>query len=339
MLNICLALLPTSNTPSTRNLLGEHTENALKSWLQKQGRDILPESLLITASVLFGWVDPLDLIAVLHISLKMATVERQLQQEEYTDITFLVQGGCCLMEERRYQAQMELSLFSKAIENVYEELNTQYHPCKACSHEMIVDTDFSPSYMAKDNAEREPCRAFNFVPSQPSKATREKCEAWLSMSWQFQAGFPRTQEIPQFHQHISKPNNSFLPLPCLIKPWVSSVTYGDYITASCAVTKPIRLDNPNGFKTKGDKLLDVLKSDFHILQLMKRRAQSEVDMFSEAIACTAGIGCTNDGTCTSSGSAMTYESRLPSNFSDNQSDDWFDDWFNGSISSNASVLM
>ncbi|KAG1843858.1 hypothetical protein C8R48DRAFT_780511 [Suillus tomentosus] len=291
------SLLPTPNTLSTRNLLGEHTENTLKSWLQKQGRDILPESLLITASVLFGWVDPLDLIAVLHISLRVAAVERQLQQEEYTDITFLVQGGRCWMEERRYRAQMELSLFSKAIENVYEELNTQYHP-----------------------------------------STREKCEAWLSTSWQFQMDFPRTQEIPQFHQHVLKPNNSFLPLPCLIKPWVSSVTYGDYVSASCAVTKPIRLDNPNDFKTKEDKPLDVLKSDFHILQLMKRRAQSEVDMFSEAIARTAGIGCTNDGTCTSSGSATTYESHLPSNFSDNRSDDWFDNWFDGSISSNASVL-
>ncbi|KAG1854086.1 hypothetical protein C8R48DRAFT_763769 [Suillus tomentosus] len=232
------------------NLLGEHTENALKSWLQKQGRDILPESLLITASILFGWVDPLDLIAVLHISLRVAAVERQLQQEEYTDITFLVQGGRCLMEERRYRAQMELSLFSKAIENVYEELNTQYHPStwqRTMLRENPVVHVRTPLSVHGDDF------SVNFVRSQPSKATREKCEAWLS-----------------------------------------TVTYGDYVSASCAVTKPIHLDNPNDFKTKEDKPLDVLKSDFHILQLMKRQAQSEVDMFSEAIARTAGIGCTND---------------------------------------------
>lgn len=92
--------------------------------------------------MLFGWVDPLDLIAVLHISLRVAAVERQLQQEEYTSITFLVQGGRSLMEERMYRAQMEVSLFSKALANVHEELNIQYHPRKACSHEMIFNTNF-----------------------------------------------------------------------------------------------------------------------------------------------------------------------------------------------------
>lgn len=90
-------------------------------------------------------------------------------------------------------------------------------------------------------------------------------------------------------------SNTFLPLPCLIKAWVSNVTYGDYISASCVDTNPFYLDKSDSFKTREDKPLDVLKSDFRILQLMKRRAQSEVDMFSEAIACTAGIQCTNDG--------------------------------------------
>ncbi|KAG1888472.1 uncharacterized protein F5891DRAFT_1199178 [Suillus fuscotomentosus] len=133
---------------------------------------------------------------------------------------------------------------------------------------------------------------------------------------------------------VNSRNSSVSPTRIKAQQFISSLALLD----KTLVTKPIRLDNPNDFKTKEDKPLDVLKSDFHILQLMKRRAQSEVDMFSEAIARTAGIGCTNDGTCTSSGSATTYESRLPSNFSDNRSDDWFDDWFDGSISSNASVL-
>lgn len=45
------------------------------------------------------------------------------------------------------------------------------------------------------------------------------------------------------------------------------------------------------------------------------------------------------GACTSSGSASTYESRLPTNTSDDWFDDWFDDSFDGSVSSNGSALM
>lgn len=48
------------------------------------------------------------------------------------------------MEERLYRAQMEVSLFSKAIANVYEELNVQYHPRKSCSHDMILTLIFVP---------------------------------------------------------------------------------------------------------------------------------------------------------------------------------------------------
>ncbi|KIK34498.1 hypothetical protein CY34DRAFT_17684 [Suillus luteus UH-Slu-Lm8-n1] len=337
MLNISSAFLPATNTLSTRYLLGDHTENALKSWLQKQGREILPDPLFIIAFVLFGWVDALDLIAVLHISLRVAAVERQLQQEEYTNITFLVQGGRCLMEERLYRAQMEVSLFSKAIANVYEELNVQYHPPtwqRAILRENpVIHVEMPLSVHDED-------MSVDFDRCQPSKATREKCETWLSTSWQFQTNFPRTQEVPQFHQYVSKTSDdTFLVLPCLLKAWVSNVAYGDFISASCADTKPFNLDQPDSFRTKDDKPLDVIKSDFHILQLMKRRAQSEVDMFSEAISQTAGIRCTDDGTCTSSGSASTYESRLPGNTSDDWFDDWFDDSFDGSVSSNGSAFM
>ncbi|KIK35172.1 hypothetical protein CY34DRAFT_17195 [Suillus luteus UH-Slu-Lm8-n1] len=332
MLNISSAFLPTANTPSTRHLLGDFTENALKSWLQKQGREILPDSLFITASVLFGWVDPLDLIAVLHISLRVAAVERQLQQEEYTSITFLVQGGRSLMEERMYRAQMEVSLFSKALANVHEELNIQYHPP---TWQRAILKENPVMHVEMPLPVNDDCLSVNIDRSRPSKSTREKCEAWLSTSWQFQTDFPRSQEVPQLYKHVSKPNDTFHPLPCWIKAWVSNVTYGDYISASCVDTMPLCLDNPNSFKAKEDKPLDVLKSDFCILQQMKRRAQSEVDMFSEAIARTAGIQCADDGTCTSSGSATTYESRLPSNSYDDRSDDWFDD----SVSSNSSALL
>ncbi|KAG1837204.1 hypothetical protein C8R48DRAFT_680367 [Suillus tomentosus] len=286
MLNISSAFLPTSNTPSTRYLLGDHTENALKSWLQTHGCEILPDSLSITASVLFGWVDPLDLIAVLHISLRVAAVERRLQQEEYTSVTFLVQGGRCLMEERMYRAQMEVSLFSKAIANVCEELNTQYHPPtwqRAILRENPVVHIGTPLSIHDDGL------SVDFDRCRPLQATREKCEAWLSTSWQFQTDFPRTKEVPQFHQHVSK------RILC-------------------------------GHKTFPPRQIQQLQS--------KRGKTAGLAMFSEAIARTAGIRCTGDGTCTSSGSATTYESRLPSNASDDLSDDWFDD----SVSSNGSAL-
>jgi hypothetical protein len=90
-------------------------------------------------------------------------------------------------------------------------------------------------------------------------------------------------------------NDAFPPLPCLIRAWVSNVAYGDFISASRVDTKPFHLNKSDSFKAKEDKSLDVIKSDFHMLQLMKRRAQSEVAMFSEAIARTAGIRCAGDG--------------------------------------------
>ncbi|KAG1889782.1 uncharacterized protein F5891DRAFT_987211 [Suillus fuscotomentosus] len=164
----------------------------------KQGREILPDSLLITASVLFGWVDSLYLIAVLHISLRVSAVERRLQQEEYTSITFLVQGGCCLMEQRMYRAQMEVSLFSKAIVNVYEELNTQYHP-STWQREILRDNPVM--HVGTPLSVHDDALSVDFDRSRVSKATREKCKAWLSTSWQFQMNFPQTREV---YEHVSK---------------------------------------------------------------------------------------------------------------------------------------
>ncbi|KAG1738143.1 uncharacterized protein EDB91DRAFT_1082897 [Suillus paluster] len=43
----------------------EQTEKAMICWLQKQGRDTLPYSHFVTASVLFGWINSHDLIALL----------------------------------------------------------------------------------------------------------------------------------------------------------------------------------------------------------------------------------------------------------------------------------
>jgi hypothetical protein len=79
--------------------------------------------------VLFAWVDPLDLIAVLQVSLRVVAMEEIFQQEELTCVSFLLRGGRCYMEERMHRAQMEVTLFNKAIANLCEEFNTKCRPC------------------------------------------------------------------------------------------------------------------------------------------------------------------------------------------------------------------
>jgi hypothetical protein len=88
-------------------------------------------------------------------------------------------------------------------------------------------------------------------------------------------------------------NDQFFSLPVLMKSLVSSVTYCAYVSTSradCVDTKPLGIGIGIGdsFTAKKERTLDVLKSDFHILELKKHRAQAEVEMFSEAIARTAG---------------------------------------------------
>jgi hypothetical protein len=142
-----------------------------------------------------------------------------------------------------------------------------------------------------------------------------------------------------------------------MKSWVGSITYRAYMStscANCADTKLLGIDTNNSFKAKKEKTPDILKSDFHILELKKHRAQAEVEMFSEAIACTAGPWSEDGelasllqlshtkvslGMCSSYGPDRTYESCLPNN----SSDDWFDDGMGGfstsSASSNASAFF
>lgn len=92
-----------------------------------------------------------------------------------------------------------------------------------------------------------------------------------------------------------QPDNLLISLPRLLKTWVDPVTYRVYMSASLAETKPLCIDNSNGFKQKDKKSLDVLKSDIHILGLKKQRAQAEIDMFSEALARVAEFEGTDDG--------------------------------------------
>lgn len=153
MLNISSGLFSASASfmPSTRHFLAiEHTEHTLKYWLQTQGREIVSPLKCLSYCffsynttlgsrptlchnlrvVWMSWT--LDLIAVLQVSLRVATIERRLLKEQNTIITFLVRGGRSLMEERMYQAQMEVSLFSIAIANLCEELKTRCCPCEPC---------------------------------------------------------------------------------------------------------------------------------------------------------------------------------------------------------------
>lgn len=159
---------------------------------------------------------------------------------------------------------------------------------------------------------------------QPTKAVQEKCYAWLRTSSQSQditqdcnasrilRDFPLISQCPCPHDHILRvspvhitrtqyfdtvqPDNQFIPLPRVMKAWVDNFTYGAYTNASLAeANAPLRPDHGNSFTAKESKSLDVLKSDFHILDLKKQRAQSEVDMLSEAIVRIAEFHHSDDG--------------------------------------------
>jgi hypothetical protein len=104
-----------------------------------------------------------------------------------------------------------------------------------------------------------------------------------------------------------QPDDDFLSLPRLMKAWVDNVMYYAYITASSAEANVlIHTDSHEGFKTKEDKTLDMLKSDLHILDLKKQRAQAEVDMFSKAIARAAEFEFTDDGGLATFPSAFSH---------------------------------
>lgn len=66
------------------------------------------------------------------------------------------------------------------------------------------------------------------------------------------------------------------------------------MSASLAEAKPPRLNTRHSFKAKESKSLDMVRSDIHILDLKKHRAQTEVDMLSEAISRIAESDGTTD---------------------------------------------
>ncbi|KAG2086087.1 hypothetical protein BD769DRAFT_1396993 [Suillus cothurnatus] len=318
----------------------------------------LPGSLFTAACVLFGLVDPLDIKALIEVSLKEDVTQTGLQHEEESCLEYLKRGGRFLMEERMDRAQIEVSLFSSAIANLCEELDVRAH----LDEELDVGAHLDELNVG---AHLAPCRADPKVVTpeavesagachtcvsvngfQPTKAVQDKCHAWLRASSQSQDitqdsnasrilhDFPLTLQCPCLHDHVLRaqysdavqPNDQFIPLPHVMKTWVDNFTYSAYMSASLAESsQPLRIDHGNSFTATKFKPLEMLKSDFHILDLKKQRAQSEVDMLSEAIVRIAEFHRSDDGT------TETDESDSP--------DAWSDDWMSTSSTSSRSISL
>ncbi|KAG2073972.1 hypothetical protein BDR04DRAFT_1115839 [Suillus decipiens] len=318
----------------------------------------LPGSLFTAACVLFGLVDPLDIKALIEVSLKEDVTQTGLQHEEESCLEYLKRGGRFLMEERMDRAQIEVSLFSSAIANLCEELDVRAH----LDEELDVGAHLDELNVG---AHLAPCRADPKVVTpeavesvgachtcisvngfQPTKAIQDKCHAWLRASSQSQDitqdsnasrilhDFPLTLQCPCLHDHVLRaqysdavqPNDQFIPLPHVMKTWVDNFTYSAYMSTSLAESsQPLRIDHGNSFTATKFKPLEMLKSDFHILDLKKQRAQSEVDMLSEAIVRIAEFHRSDDGT------TETDESDSP--------DAWSDDWMSTSSTSSRSISL
>ncbi|KAG1790360.1 uncharacterized protein HD556DRAFT_1446291 [Suillus plorans] len=138
--------------------------------LSTEGHDTLPESLLITASVVFGLVNAHDLMALIDMYLKEVTMHMQLQQEEGNCMIFLLRQGRCLMQDRMYRAQVEVSLFSNAIANLCEELETRNYPIGR-QKPAIVDVKYVGARTVHSSVD------IDYF--QPTQATQDKCNAWL----------------------------------------------------------------------------------------------------------------------------------------------------------------
>ncbi|KAG2739134.1 hypothetical protein P692DRAFT_20756535 [Suillus brevipes Sb2] len=352
MSNIAQVCPSTSHSHVNTHILAiEPTEIALRSWLQTQGAENLPDSLFISATVLFGSVDPYDLISFLDMSLRELAVQTQLQREEENMAVLSMQRGRCFMEESMYRAQMEVSLFSKAMANFSEKLS----PADNSPTSFLALQTLPLNAVGYVGA----CQEFTLANSDCSPPTRYKCMAWLSscrkVSLLTSSHFHDATEVdsasriqlpdcPQYlkeHLHGKStkasttnatrdpPDDKNSYLPGCLKALVDDVAHRTYVSACMAETKksPVRTDDADSFEPE-HKTLDKLKFEFRIMYFKKQRAQAEVDMFAEAIARIAVGG-------TSAGSATTFGSRASDNI-----DDWFDDWNSASsLSSGPSVLL
>ncbi|KAG0697721.1 hypothetical protein DFH29DRAFT_878524 [Suillus ampliporus] len=248
------------DTSSNTHFLGtERTETALISWLQERGRDILPASLYITASVLFGWVDTHDLIALLDMSLREVSMQAQLQQEEERSCAaFCSRGG-------------------NAIANLSEELEIRFSIGSNKPGSTVKDLTYVGACLAPSS--------IMFNQFRPTQATRDKCNTWLNTSSHF-------QDVMGPDSHA---NRTLFGSPQILDDdpylcesfqgtWVDNLTYHAYMSASFAESGSLRINTSDDFKPMESKTMDILRSDIHILGLKKQCAQAEVDMFSEALA-------------------------------------------------------
>ncbi|KAG1869684.1 hypothetical protein C8R48DRAFT_771074 [Suillus tomentosus] len=307
-------LMTCPSTPSKELFLKiEDTEDAIESWLQTHGLEILPYSLFVTASVLFGLVDYHDLTVLLEVSLGLlrnrSNSSKQRRIPRYSlrkEGVVLWRKGCIVLKRNLRSAVIAPKLLPP------------------------VNTSYTGAYQTPSSLN---CKRF-----QPTKETQDKCLAWLITSSPFQDTMEVgsdvsqiTPESPRRHQYPLRHDDQLLSLPRLTNAWIDNVKLGTYMIASYAETdEPLPTDTSNAFTQKEDKTPDELMSVFHILDLKKQRAQAEVDMFSEAIALNAELEFTDDGT--SSGKATMYETHLHN--------DWFNDWFSTlSAPSDASDIL
>ncbi|KAG1892883.1 uncharacterized protein F5891DRAFT_986332 [Suillus fuscotomentosus] len=161
----------------------EHTDNALNQWLQTQGTKVLPDSLFITASVLFGWVDPHDLIALLDTSLRVVTTQMQLQQEEESCTLPFVQKERFLMEDR-----------IKAMANLCEELDTPNHSPMSPVPKTLSSLD--GTYVKDSDSADSNCFKL-------TEGVREKCEAWLLACNTSTVGTSASQTLLHSPQYVT----------------------------------------------------------------------------------------------------------------------------------------
>lgn len=113
------------------------------------------------------------------------------------------------MEERMYRAQMEVTLFSKAIANLCEELNTKCLPCKPCRfiNASCLTLNFFlapvplPKYTGYVSACQTP-RSDDFEGFRLPTVAHVKCQKWLSTSSEFLVDFPQIQEVPQLYENL-----------------------------------------------------------------------------------------------------------------------------------------
>ncbi|KAG1829687.1 hypothetical protein EV424DRAFT_1344124 [Suillus variegatus] len=305
MSNIISTFLSTSQPSLDTHLEIEYTKSALRSWLQTRGlKLLLPDSLFVAVSMLLGSVDLHDLISLLDMSLREVATRKQLQPEE-SGTVLPVQTGQCLMEEMMYRAQMEVSLFSTAMANLCEQLNTTTNATNSPTScltpkKLSVDTvDYAGS-----------CQEFCSAHFDCFPPTRYKCMAWLSACHKALA-----LTSSHLHNRATEPSDQIPYLPIYLKALVGDMTYCAYVSASVAETNKSLARTCNSDSSNAEsKKLDELKSNFCIMYLKKQRAQAEVDMFAEAIARIVVEG-------TSDGSATTFESHPPDHIND-----WFDDW-------------